>query len=492
PMLVVEASKRPTLSPATRYIMTKQLQDVTVGVFSKCDLSHDHDALRALILHEPSEPRGSEPGESPEDLGGVRLKCWVASMQGPEKLGQEPPEEYKTHNFERVWRQQKIESAHFANIPELQDLQERGHAGIGCLVEQLDKEYLNHLHRSWKWDAFYKLQTKLDRLQFDLSMLGVVPEAQKEQLASAEVKRRLGSSSPFTRALYQSFVTDVLQGVLYQRILLNPSLRPPDTGLLLRIMSLGTAIAVTSTQLRCYMCEGCKQQSAIDRACADVRTVMDEVLQGVRARLVEPVWEILQAESKELAGEECVNIVTGGPASLALEPLKSFPEAMWWKSLQQTLRDQPIIQLSSYAMYTEAIMERCEKLYADAVQRLRAKSEELLKRLGDLDAPSPWVQVRARFGPEGEGGSRSKVVMCCQAEDFATAIYTLFLRHIPSQDQLANLHEGIPVGAERAQTRSKVESLNAEREKVLEAVGGIREALSIDDPEFALIQQKYE
>ena len=28
--------------------------------------------------------------------------------------------------------------------------------------------------------------------------------------------------------------------------------------------------------------------------------------------------------------------------------------------MQQTLKDQPIIQLSSYASYTDAIMQRCE------------------------------------------------------------------------------------------------------------------------------------
>ena len=38
-----------------------------MGVFSKCDLSPDHDALRARILHEKSK----KGGESPEDLAQV-------------------------------------------------------------------------------------------------------------------------------------------------------------------------------------------------------------------------------------------------------------------------------------------------------------------------------------------------------------------------------------------------------------------------------------
>ncbi|CAE7259239.1 PUB34 [Symbiodinium necroappetens] len=182
------------------------------------------------------------------------MKCWIASMQGPEKQGEERAKEFATHNFERVWMQQKIENAFFANISELQDLQEKGHAGIPCLVEKLHKEYLNHLHLSWKWDAFYKLEAKLDRLQFDLSMLGVVSEEQKEQLASAEVERRLGQHSPFTRALYQSFVTDVLQKGLFERI----------------------SHALLQFQGEGYMCEGYKQQSAIDRACAEIRQITDE------------------------------------------------------------------------------------------------------------------------------------------------------------------------------------------------------------------------
>ncbi|CAE7803653.1 PUB34 [Symbiodinium microadriaticum] len=193
------------------------------------------------------------------------MKCWIASMQGPEKQGEERAKEFATHNFERVWMQQKIENAFFANISELQDLQaqlqqprdmkpEKGHAGIPCLVEKLHKEYLNHLHLSWKWDAFYKLEAKLDRLQFDLSMLGVVSEEQKQQLASAEVERRLGQHSPFTRALYQSFVADVLQKGLFERI----------------------SHALLQFQGEGYMCEGYKQQSAIDRACAEIRKITDE------------------------------------------------------------------------------------------------------------------------------------------------------------------------------------------------------------------------
>eukprot|EP00439_Symbiodinium_sp_Y106_P014647 s3521_g2.t1 len=137
-------------------------------------------------------------------------------------------------------------------------------------------------------------------------------------------------------------------------------------------------------------------------------------------------------------------------------------------------------------------MHRCETLHADAVQQLRNKSEELLKRLADLDGPSPWIQVKGLFEPQGLGASRSKVVMYCKAEEFAHAMYALFLRHIPWQDQLANLHAGLPVGEERAETRSQVDSLTAERAKVLEARTGIRDALSIDDEEFAEIQQKYE
>ncbi|CAE7455743.1 PUB34 [Symbiodinium sp. CCMP2592] len=446
PMLVVEAHKPPHTSPAVRYILDKELQDKTVGIVSKCDLCIDNrDALRARILHEPSVPTDGSPSESPEDflahdLGAVRMKCWIASMQGPEKQGEERAKELETHNFER-------ENAYFAKIPELQDLQEKGHAGVPCLVEKLQKEYLNHLHLSWKWDAFYKLEAKLDRLQFDLSLLGVVPEDQKEQLASAE-------------ALYQSFVTDVLGDGLFRRI----------SDALLQFQGSG------------YTCEGFKQQSAIDRACAEIRKITGEALEAVSSHLVKPVREILETESK----------VTHAPECLGLEPLQAFEEGKRWKSMQQTLRDQPIIQLSSYATYTDAIMQRCETLHADAVQQLRNKSEELLKRLADLDAPSPWIQVKALFEPQGLGTSRSKVVMYCKAEEFAHAMYALFLRHIPSQDQLANLHEGLPVGEERAETRSQVDSLTAERAKVLEARTGIRDALSIDDEEFAEIQQKYE
>ena len=124
------------------------VQDKTVGIVSKCDLCIDNrDALRARILHEPSVPTDDSPIESPEDflaqvaekcklkagiaellaskrltmgipayhgqvcmsimrqrrhvhpmcpiprlcedLGAIRMKCWIASMQGPEKQGED-------------------------------------------------------------------------------------------------------------------------------------------------------------------------------------------------------------------------------------------------------------------------------------------------------------------------------------------------------------------------------------------------------------------
>ena len=50
------------------------------------------------------------------------------------------------------------------------DLPKRFCLGLLSMLAPKPQEYLNHLHLSWKWDAFYKLEAKLDRLQFDLSM----------------------------------------------------------------------------------------------------------------------------------------------------------------------------------------------------------------------------------------------------------------------------------------------------------------------------------
>ena len=53
-----------------------------------------------------------------------------------------------------------------------------------------------------------------------------------------------------------------------------------------------------------------------------------------------------------------------------------------------------LTRLSFVIFLQENLEPRAEEtLHADAVQQLRNKSEELLKRLADLDGPSPWIQA---------------------------------------------------------------------------------------------------
>ncbi|CAE7393296.1 MX1, partial [Symbiodinium sp. KB8] len=104
-LAVVPASGdvKPNTNNAMKFIMENQLQDRTVGVFSKCDQTSrsGSDILRALALNE-----STKEGESAESLGRIDLQTWVASML-------EPPQEFFSNIFERLELQRKNEVEFF-------------------------------------------------------------------------------------------------------------------------------------------------------------------------------------------------------------------------------------------------------------------------------------------------------------------------------------------------------------------------------------------
>ena len=181
-MVPASGDVRPTTNMTMRYIIEHGLEAKTIGVFSQCDQTQDHDVLKALVLNAKTEL-----GEDPETLGYVQLKSWIATML-------QPPTDpvFQTHNFERLCMQQREEDRFFeGGSQKLRELRARKRAGI-ChgLVPLLEKEYSDYLNTTWKDGAMMKIVEKKIEIELQIQLIGTVEGSQRDDLAKQEIDRR--------------------------------------------------------------------------------------------------------------------------------------------------------------------------------------------------------------------------------------------------------------------------------------------------------------
>lgn len=201
-LAVVPASGdvRPSTNMAVNFIQEKKLNHRTFGVFSKCDHVADTEILRALVLNE-----NTSQSETPEELGQVSLKSWVACMLGPPKEGWD---HLQGHNFERLFKQTSNEMDFFCQGDvHMKALVKAKKAGIPCLVQSLEKGYCDYLHKSWKNTAMKKILKKLELKESEFQDLGVVDHG-AQRLAGVEVGKRLGAENAQIADLYKLFMDD--------------------------------------------------------------------------------------------------------------------------------------------------------------------------------------------------------------------------------------------------------------------------------------------
>lgn len=159
--------------------------------------------------------------------------------------------------------------------------------------------------------------------------------------------------------------------------------------------------------------------------------------------------------------------------------------------MKRELEERPVIQLSHYREFTDAIMEKCKVLYREAVSSLEKDVDQLIERLMDID--SPWLHLRPDLSKqEVEAGDVTKVRVQCDVDAFVDKLVVRFLYRIPSPAQLQNLHVGVTVGAETEEGLVEFERLQAHREDIKRAMDGICRPLSIDDDELRRIQADHE
>ncbi|CAE7823521.1 mx1 [Symbiodinium sp. CCMP2456] len=459
-LAVVPASGdvKPNTNNAMKFIMENQLEDRTVGVFSKCDQTSKNgsDVLRALVLNEPTKE-----GESPESLGRIHLQTWVASML-------EPPKEYKS-NFERLELQGKNEIKFFQEEDEnFRELYQRGHAGMRALIANIERSYLNHLNTTWKPNAMRKVLLKEKDVAFQLCMLGLVEDATaRSSLAKEEVERRLGVTSPVTKHVYENF--------------------------LLRALRVDLAIAVRQRLSRYdgsgFICDGCEQMEEMASLQKELLSLIQGAVDEMQSGLVAPLQSWLSAKSEvvQIEDTDLVNVRTASSDGFSL---MRFEKDLSKKELVQQLHAEPLLQLCNYSSYVDEIMAKCQQMHADAGLRIRAKAAQLVAKFVDLDGGDHRMEVHPLLLHSDH--EVSKVELRCNVDEFLRDLLGLFLREIPSPKKLQRLHEGVEVGKERSEAEQELGRLKEEMRKTEVARDGIRRALDIDDEEFEQMRQKLE
>ncbi|CAE7630474.1 DRP3A [Symbiodinium pilosum] len=449
---------KPNTNNAMKFIMKNNLQDRTVGVFSKCDQTNKaggSEILRALALNEPTKQ-----GESPEMLGRVDVSTWTASML------QQPEEGTYSNNFERLEVQGQNETKFFLEGDEnFRCLYERGVAGMRAIVHNIERSYLIHLHETWMPQTMRKLLLKEKEVEFRICMTGLVQdEAERSTLARKEVEFRLGKSSGVTQRVYHQFIRNTLRGYLAVKV--NERLS--------RYQGAG------------FVCEGWKQMQEMRSLQADLFAIIKSAIQQMKEGLVVPLESWLQAESKvvKMPDGDRVNLRTeGGDGSF----LDRFDGGKPKKELVAFLQATGILQLSNHSSYTDKIVAACVNLIENAGAKIQKQCEDLLSWLLDLESgSSSWggIQVHPHLLDSTADEEVSKVSLSLESGRFLDNLLALFLREVPAPDALQKLHEGIEVGKERPEAEQELRSLEDELRKLEVAKRGIISALRIKDEEY--------
>jgi len=446
-LAVVPASGdvRPNTDLAMRFIQENHLEDKTFGVFSKCDQVADKEVLTTLI----GGGQTSE-GYSQDDLGAVPLKNgWVSTMLRPPK---DPA--LQIHNFERLLIQQQADTEFFANDQVFDKLVREKRVGVASLVQSLEKGYFEYLNNKWKPGALKKVFEKLEEKEFDLQMLGIIRSNKKEELAKKEVERRFGAP---VEDLYKRFTSVVIRDRMCAKLRSSLSILQQSSW------------------------EAWEVNAQLEKVKGECDGVIKETLQGMEEFWINDLQSILTAESKVEfdTNASTLNIVTKG--------IRYFKKSKPKREARKQVEETPLIQLSHYKQFTDAIIEKCLGLLKKVRMDLE---EELSEIMHSFAHPSSSLYLRltpALVAQEPGAVIDTKVKVSCNVEDFLNALVGTVILRTPSPTSFQNIHEGISVGTEQTEAMDKYKALEKKIATIRAAKDGILRALPTSPEEIAAI-----
>lgn len=444
-LAVLTCTTTPTGSKTIKFLKDKNLLEKTFGVFTKFDIFHQgsYKKLEGWVTGKNSSG-GDAYGYV--ELGGG----WtVTTIKAPDHLD---PEYYTVHSIERLNIQKAKEREYFQTHKFLESLGDAKPCGVASLVAKIEPAHDKLLHGDFKVFTVTKICKTLQVYDYDLKMLGNVglsDEVEKNNMARAEVKRRLGLVLP---DIGLKFRNEFLKGKMNQFLDL-----------------------LTTRQGKVLKCEELKVD--LDLLENEITILFLDSISDLPSLWIEEIKDIL---TKKIVEKKTDNVFNLGFAGMIgnFFPAQVSTKMGLFNAIQRT----PVFQLCAYQDYTTRIIEQCVLLLEESVCLIRDHVLALIKRCFSLEVPD-WLKL-----VHSEDYSSATVTL--NLPNFSNAIASAFILHAASQSSLAESYLNVEVGGMNPQQLKECQDLEINIKKLKNARDGVIGALKIPADEVSEIESK--
>jgi len=327
-------------------------------------------------------------------------------------------------------------------------------------VGQLNLMFKNYLKETWMPGAMKKLLARLQQINFDRFKLGIVagsPPSEQDRAAAKEVERRIGA---IMKPIRDAFNKEVLVALRSKVTRLLPSRS------VLENHEVGTILS----DLR-----------------QKVKRCVDDAVNKITKYWTDKVHECLTAKTEETRDQDTFGLTTVIKGLMSVQWMWPGVAAPSRKGLFDLAKKQSetaaFIQLSHYTDYTSKIREKCKAAVKNFQQNAKKNADFVLDRFVACD--SPWLTL----GPDEKC---EKVVVVVDAVPFVNALVSAFVRDYPPDLAFMCLHEGVPLGKERADARALLDKFDKDYADVEGAIAAIKMAFSILPEDEAAMEREVE
>ena len=160
---------------------------------------------------------------------------------------------------------------------------------------------------------------------------------------------------------------------------------------------------------------------------------------------------------------------------------KSFEKVSRRDALKK-LEEEPIVDLSSFPEFTEAIIEKCRELFKTAEADLLWSLGSMIDELFDV--------TRSRFLTFKSVQECAEIEIRCSIPQFVEKMIAVLVVLMPTPKMLETIHTGVSVGQEEEAVKEKRAKLDEEIKKIERARDGIVKALNVSADDLAEIEEK--
>jgi hypothetical protein len=308
-----------------------------------------------------------------------------------------------------------------------------------------------------------KLVACRQQIAFDLYKLGIVaadaPASTREVVAAREVERRVAGIMKHVRDTFNHQVLKVLRDELNARV---------------ASFHVGGATENPDVADKLATFEG------------DIRIIVAFAVDKIRLHWSGKIHGALTAETMETKSNGKFSLTTIIPdLGMFLPVINTVSSSMELYLRAKELNDDsgPLIQLSQYSQYTDAIKIKCDDYLTEVQRKIESKAATVMDRFMAWD--SPWLSLVPDAMCE-------KVSATILVGPFVNAVVGGFVRECPPDCAFKRLHNGVPLGTERADAQKRLEILGKNIREVEGAVIAIKEAFSLSEEEVDKISRDVE